>query len=134
MAFAVGGAGAKSDINVTPLIDVLLVLLIICMIITPLTPKGLDAAVPARATESAPAPEHTIVLQLARSHDGRPLLRLNQQEVSWDELQAKLANIYKQRSDRAMFVQGEREIEFTYIAEAIDIAHQSGVERVGLMK
>jgi biopolymer transport protein TolR len=133
MAFSASRNNAP-DINVTPLIDVLLVLLIICMIITPLVPKGLDAVVPAPAKEPASVPEQTVVLQLARNRDGQPLLRINQQAVSWDDLHAKLVDIYKQRSDHAMFVQGERDIEFTYVAEAIDIAHQSGVDRVGLMK
>jgi len=134
MAFS-ASHGTAPDINVTPLIDVLLVLLIICMIITPLTPRGLDATVPAPPTKDAvSSPERSVVLQLARSGSERPRLKLNQQDVSWDDLPEKLSGIYKERSEHVMFVQGERDIDFTYVAEAIDIAHHSGVVRVGLMK
>lgn len=134
MAFS-APRGAAPDINVTPMIDVLLVLLIICMIITPVTPKGLDAAVPAPDTSPARSnPENSIVLQLSQGKRDRPALAINHHQVAWNELKVQLAEIYKQRADRVMFVQGDRDIDFSYVAEAIDIAHDSGVTRVGLMK
>ena len=133
MAFSSSGNSAP-DINVTPLIDVLLVLLIICMIITPLTPKGLGASIPnPDADQAAPAPETAIVLHIASAGDEQPRLKINQQEVRWDGLGAKLTEIYKKRGDHVMFVQGESDVSFMYVAEAINEARQSGVEKIGLL-
>jgi biopolymer transport protein TolR len=138
MAMDLGSAGGQSaNINVTPLIDVLLVLLIIFMVITPLTPKGLDALVPQPPPPNAPKnnqPDRTIVVQLIDRGAGQePALKINQDDVTWDALQGRLTDIFKTRAEKVMFVKGDDNVPFADVANVIDIAHASGVDKVGLI-
>jgi biopolymer transport protein TolR len=139
MGMTMGGKGGPSaDINVTPLIDVLLVLLIIFMVITPLTPKGLEALVPQPPPPDAakqPAPtDRTVVVQVIHLPGGeRPALKINQDDATWDNLQARLEDIYKTRAEKVMFVKGDTELQFADVAQVIDIAHAAGVDKVGLI-
>jgi biopolymer transport protein TolR len=139
MAMATGGPGSgpSADINVTPLIDVLLVLLIIFMVITPLTPKGLDALVPQPPKPNQPPPppnDRTIVVQVIhQASGGRPTLKINQDDVSWDNVGDRLTEIFKTRAEKIMFVKGDDDITFDNVAQVIDIAHSSGVDKIGLI-
>jgi biopolymer transport protein ExbD len=138
MAMAMGPSGGQSaDINVTPLIDVLLVLLIIFMVITPLTPHGLQALVPQPPPKDQKPldTDRTIVVQVLMPQGGnKPKLKINETDVSWEELGDRLTGIFKTRAERVMFVKGDDDVEFQNVAQVIDIARGTQVvDRVGLV-
>jgi len=133
MGMAVGGAGgAKADINMTPMIDVLLVLIIIFMVITPLTPKGLETLVPQPSNPNQPqsqADQRTVVIVINRDKS----MAINQEPTDEQRLGARLEEIFKTRAERVVFVKGDPDLEYQYVARAIDIAHGAGIDKVGLM-
>ncbi len=134
MGMAVGGSGSgpKGDINVTPMIDVLLVLIIIFMVITPLTPKGLEALIPQPPPPNSKpnlSDTRTVVISIDRDHR----MMINQEPTDENTMQGRLADIFKTRAERVVFVKGDPSLEFLWVAKAIDIAHGAGIDKVGLM-
>lgn len=135
MSMAVGGKkGALADINITPMIDVLLVLIIIFMVITPLTPKGLETLVPQPTPPNQKqdqSDQRTVVIQIEKDHS----MKINQEPTTYTEqtLGPRLEDIFKTRAERVVFVKGDPDLEYQYVARAIDIAHGAGIDKVGLM-
>ncbi len=130
-----GGTGqAVSEINVTPLIDVLLVLLIIFMVIVPVTPKGLDALVPQPPKNKTAEPDsHTIVVQIQGGNGGTVSYKINEDAYNKTDLEPKLQQIFAARSEKVMFVKGDPDLYYGNIAEVIDFGHQAGVDNIGII-
>ena len=133
MGMQVGSSkGPRKDPNIVPFIDILLVLLIIFMVITPLVPKGLDALVP-QPNPNKDAEQAEDVRTVVVSIDSVGNLMINQDPVTKDQLGTRLYDIFKTRAERVMFVKGDPEILFQNVAEVIDIAKGAGVDKIGLI-
>jgi len=136
MAMSMGGSGSMSEINVTPMIDILLVLLIIFMVIVPVTPRGLDALVPQppkNPQQQQQPNDRTIVVQVLYQPGQAPAYKINDTDVAHADLLAKLTAIYANRAERVMFVKGDDNVDFRYIADVIDIGVEANVDHIGLM-
>ena len=134
MGMTVGKSkGALAEMNVVPLIDILLVLLIIFMVINPNKPKGLEALVPQPAPpnqqQQQAINDKLVVVQVLNNGS----LKINQEDSNWDTLEARLTEIFKTRAERVAFIKGDDNVKFEQVARAIDIMHSADIDHVGLM-
>jgi len=135
MAFDSGYASGqmRGEMNVTPMIDVLLVLLVIFMLIAPVVPHGLQAALPQRTANPNLRPENPIVVQIVSSRDGLVSYKINQEAVSIDELGNRLSSIFSVRAEKVMFVKADDGLAFSMIARVMDIGKGAGADHIGLL-
>jgi biopolymer transport protein ExbD len=132
MAVGGGGKGVLVDMNVTPLIDVLLVLLIIFMVATQKPPDGLDALVPQPDPNARPSQDvinRTVVVAIDATHQ----IRINQEPTDLRLLGGRLEDIFKSRNERIIFVKGDSSLPFADVAEIIDVAKGAGIDKIGLI-
>ncbi|HKM68247.1 MAG TPA: biopolymer transporter ExbD [Candidatus Acidoferrum sp.] len=118
--------------NIVPLIDILLVLIIIFMVITPLTPKGMDTLVPQPSPNQQQNQElenKTVVVQVLKGDK----LKINNEDANWDTLGPRIEQVFKDRAEKVAFVKGDNDIEFRQVARAIDIMRGAGIDKVGLI-
>src|ERR1035438_1092849 len=138
MSFSMAGRGTRGpEINVTPLIDVLLTLIIVFMVVVSMDKdQGETAQIPQpdqKQHENIAQPR-TVVIQVVSAQDDQPpTVKINQEEVRWEDLETRLAKIYLTRAEKVVFVRGDADVDFQYVADVIDVAHHAGVQRVGLL-
>lgn len=131
MSVDVGGSsGTKSEPNVVPLCDILLVLLIIFMVIMPVSQKGIDIQLPeTQPADGTVATKSGIVLTLEKDHT----LKLNQEPIAVDRLEEKLRTTYQTRTDKTIFIRADKTMMYKDVLNLIDIAKGSGIEVLGVM-
>jgi biopolymer transport protein ExbD len=136
MAFSMAGGGPSGpQINVTPLIDVLLTLIIVFMLVVSMDKQYQEKTrLPQPQTDAPSNPERTVVIQVVwTTKDQPPTVKINGEDVRWEDLDLRLAQIYLKRVEKVAFVRGDADVDFQYVADVIDMAHHAGVQRVGLL-
>lgn len=139
MSISMAGGGAPTpQINVTPLIDVLLTLIIVFMLVvaSEKDKKGERALIPQPQQTATPEEEQssTIVIQVTwTAEDQPPALKINQENVTRENLDTRLQQIFLKRAEKIAFVRGDNDVDFAYVADVIDAARHAGVDRVGLL-
>jgi biopolymer transport protein ExbD len=128
-----GSGRLLGEVNVTPMIDILLVLLIIFMVISPVVPRGFSAKLPQRSSQSTAAFENPIVVEIEKARTGLPSYRINQQSVTVEQLASRLSSIFALRADKTMFVKADATLDFSTIAGVMDIGKSAGADRIGLI-
>jgi biopolymer transport protein TolR len=127
------GSGLASEINMTPMIDVLLVLLIIFMVIVPAASRGGKVLAPKPVRQGQPSQPDVVVLEVLKGVGAEATFRINQHTISRAELPARLGAIYANRERHLLFIKGDDRLNFRQIAEVIDVSRSTGVDRVGLV-
>jgi biopolymer transport protein TolR len=138
MAFSTAGGGpSRAQINVTPLIDVLLTLIVMFMLVVSMDKTYQEKTQLPQADQKQTAEEQqsrTIVIEVVWvSKDQPPVVKINKQDISWKDLEPQLAEIYVKRAEKVAYVRGDADVDFQYVADVIDVAHHAGVQRVGLL-
>jgi biopolymer transport protein TolR len=139
MAFSssANAAGTGPQINVTPLIDVLLTLIVVFMLAVAMDKQYQEKTLlpqPQNKGQDTRQSEGTIVIQVVwTAKDQPPTVKINHDDVPWNNLDSRLTQIYLMRAEKVVFVRGDADVDFQYVAEVIDVAHHAGVQRVGLL-
>ncbi len=138
MGFAMGGSGARGpQINVTPLIDVLLTLIIMFMLVVSMDKEYQEKTQLPQPDQKQTAVEgqsRTIVIEVVwTAKDIPPKVTINKENVRWEDLDVRLAEIYLKRVEKIAFIRGDADVDFQYVADVIDRAHHAGGQRVGLL-
>ena len=140
MAFSMAGGGPSGpQINVTPLIDVLLTLIIMFMLVVSMDPEYVEKTqIPQpnqqQSPEEARSDSRTVIIQIVWTAKGlAPAIKLNEEDVRWEDLEQRLARVYLTRVEKVAFVRGDSDVAFQYVASVIDLAHHAGVQRIGLL-
>jgi len=138
MSFQMAGGGARGpQINVTPLIDVLLTLIIMFMLVVSMDKEHGEVAQipqPPKDPKAETIVERTVVIEVMwAGKDRSPTVEINHAEVRWEDLDTRLAQIYLTRAEKVIFVRGDADVDFQYVADVIDSAYHAGVKRVGLL-
>jgi biopolymer transport protein ExbD len=128
-----GSRGLKVDMNVTPLIDVLLVLLITFMVIVPVPSKGLGTQVPQPSGDQSHDTGTEVVVQILKGQSGQVSYRINQDDLPLTELELRLRAILSVRANRSMFIRGDAGLDFSTVAQVLDIAKGAGADNIGLL-
>ncbi len=124
-----GSRRLMSDINVTPFVDVMLVLLIIFMVTAPMMMQGVDVNLPRTKTQAIPSEEERLVISITKKRE----IYLNEYKISLDSLKSKLQTIFQNRPDRAVFLRADETLPYGFVMEIMAAVRQSGIERIGMV-